>query len=210
MSKGYFITFEGGEGVGKTTQIERLETSLKEQGIDVVRTREPGGTEHAEIIRNLLSDPKLGPTWSHEAELMMFSAARAMHVRDLIKPALDAGKTVICDRYTDSTMVYQGFLQNQPLEYLNMLIDRSTKGVLPDLTLILDLPAEESIKRVKERGARDHYDEQDVEFYKQLRTGFLSVAEKNKERCVIIDAMQPVDDIAAEILKIAQERMPHV
>ena len=207
MKNGYFITFEGGEGVGKTTQISILADALKSQGHDVVTTREPGGTPHAEAIRNLLSDPELGKGFHPEAEAYMFTAARHMHVQDVIKPALEAGKIVLCDRYADSTYVYQGHVQGLNMNLLDDLITKSSDGCLPNLTLVFDLTAEEGLKRVQARGVRDHYDEQDADFYDQIRQGFLKQAEQNKDRCVIVDASRSIDDIAADISTIVTERL---
>lgn len=210
MTNGFFITFEGGEGVGKTTQIKHLHDRLAARGHDIVQTREPGGTPHAEAIRNLLSDKELGPNWNHESEVLLISAARAMHIDHLIKPSLDLGKTVICDRYTDSTWVYQGIVQKQPAAFLDILIEHSTKDIMPDLTFVLDLPTEEGLRRVKERGIRDHYDEQGADFYEQIRHGFLSVAQKSPDRCVIINAMRDETEIADEIEAKVLERLGDV
>lgn len=207
MTNGYFITFEGGEGVGKTTQISMLADALKSQGYDVITTREPGGTPHAEAIRDLLSDPELGKGFLPEAEAYMFTAARHMHVQDVIKPALEAGKIVLCDRYIDSTLVYQGHVQGLDLKFLNDLVEKGSGGFLPNLTLIFDLSAEEGLKRVQERGIRDHYDEQDAGFYNKIRQGFLQQADQNKERCEIIDASKNIDEIANNIAAIVTERL---
>lgn len=210
MTNGFFITFEGGEGVGKTTQIAQLCERLRQKGQDVAQTREPGGTPHAEKIRGLLSDPELGHGWNPQAEIMLISAARAMHVDHLIRPSLKANKTVVCDRFTDSTWVYQGIVQKQPEAFIDILIEHATDDVAPDLTFILDLPAEEGLKRVRERGIRDHYDQQDETFYEQVRQGFLTIAGKYPERCVIINAMREPGEIADEIERITLERMDRV
>ncbi|MEM6781381.1 MAG: dTMP kinase [Pseudomonadota bacterium] len=210
MTNGFFITFEGGEGVGKTTQIKHLSERLEKQGHDTVQTREPGGTPHAESIRNLLGDTELGPTWDNESELFMFSAARSMHVKDIIQPALNSGKIVVCDRYTDSTQVYQGIDQGLPDDLMQTAIRYGSKNIYPNLTFILDLPAEEGLRRVKERGIRDHYDEQDEDFYEKIRQGFLSIADKEPERCVIINAMRDEQTIASEIESVTLERLGDV
>jgi dTMP kinase len=207
MGTGFFISFEGGEGVGKTTQISRLVDTLEKAGHNVLRTREPGGTPHAEKLRNLLSDPELGPTWHPEAEAMIINAGRVMHVRDAIKPAMDAGQIVITDRFIDSTTVYQGHVQKLPMAFLQDLENTATDGLVPDLTLILDLPGEEGMKRVQARGARDHYDNQDIAFYEDIRQGFLEIARQNPERCVIIDAMQDINTIADSIKTVVLERL---
>lgn len=210
MTNGFFITFEGSEGVGKTTQINFLRQRLEKAGQNVVQTREPGGTPHAEQIRDLLSHQDLGQGWCPEAELMLISAGRAMHMKELVAPALQDGKTVICDRFIDSTWVYQGILQKLPEAFIDILIEHSTNDMIPDLTLILDLPAKEGLKRVHERGIRDHYDQQDEAFYEQIRQGFLTIAEKHADRCVMINAMQEPAAIADEIERVVLERMNRV
>lgn len=204
---GFFITFEGGEGVGKTTQIKRLESALKAQGHDVILTREPGGTPAAEEIRTLLSHATHGEAWTPEAEVMLLFAARAMHVRDVIAPALAAGKIILCDRYIDSTRVYQGYIQKMDMSFILSLEAKIVGAYLPDLTLILDLDARIAMERVKERGATDHYDRGDLAFYTNLQQGFLEIAKNNAARCVVINANQNAEDIAKEILQITLKRV---
>ena len=208
--KGYFITFEGGEGVGKTTQIKQLQNFLS-QSYDVILTREPGGTLHAEEIRNLLSHDELGEQWTPEAETMLLFAARAMHIKDVIAPSIEQGKVVISDRYIDSTRVYQGYIQKLDMGFILGLEKRVVGSYIPDLTIILDLGAEKAMERVQSRGgALDHYDRGDLTFYQNLRQGFLDIAEKNANRCVVINADQSEDAIAAEIQTIVGERLSHV
>ena len=199
MSKGILITFEGGEGVGKTTQIQLLANHLKQKGLDVITTREPGGTPAAEEVRNLLSHKEYGGKWTPEAELMLLFVARAQHIRDVIKPAIDAGKIVVCDRYIDSTRVYQGHLQNIPMNFILDLEDKIVGDYIPDLTLLLDLDENIAIQRVKSRGVGDHYDQGDIHFYKSLRDGFLNLARENSQRVKIINAEKSIDDISADI-----------
>lgn len=207
MSKGLFITFEGGEGVGKTTQIKHLETALKAKNHDVIITREPGGTPTAEEIRALLSHETHAEIWTPEAELMLLFAARAMHIKDVIAPALTAGKTILCDRYIDSTRVYQGYLQGIDMDFIHALEKQIVGTFIPDLTLILNLEAAEAMTRVNKRGATDHYDRGDKEFYERLRQGFLQIAKDNAERCAIIDASQDKEKISAAILKAVEKRL---
>ncbi len=206
MSRGVFITFEGGEGVGKSTQIKILEIALKEQGREVIVTREPGGTPAAEEIRNLLSHNVYGGNWTPEAEMMLLFAARAMHIKDVIAPALDAGKTILCDRYIDSTRVYQGHLQQVDKDFIDALEQKIVGEHTPDVTFILDLPAEDAMARVQTRGAQDHYDRGDLEFYETLRQGFLDIAQDSTERCVIVDAGQSIEEIAVEIIKVLENK----
>lgn len=206
-SNGLFITFEGGEGVGKTTQIKHLEKSLKENGHTVVVTREPGGTPAAEEIRNLLSHETYGGNWTPLAELMLLNAARSMHIRDIINPALEEGKIVLCDRYIDSTRVYQGVLERLDMDFIMDLEKYIVATTLPDLTIIMDMDPAEAMARVHSRGAADHYDRGDLDFYQKLRDGFLSIAQNNPERCVTIDAGQDEQAIAAAILPLIEERL---
>lgn len=204
---GYFITFEGGEGVGKTTQITALAQSLKEQGYDVVVTREPGGTPAAEAIRSLLSHQDFGGKWSAEAEAMLIFAARAMHVRDVIKPALEQGKVVISDRYIDSTRAYQGYLQGMNMAFIKRLERDVVGDVIPDVTLILDLNVEVGIARVSERGAEDHYDRADQSVHQTLRDAFLDIQASEPERCIIIDADREAEQIAQDIFSIVSAKV---
>ena len=198
MSRGVFITFEGGEGVGKSTQIKLLETALMEQGRDVIVTREPGGTPAAEDIRKVLFNPKHDDAWTAEAETLMMYAARDLHIKDVIAPALDAGKIVLCDRYIDSTRVYQ----KECYALVGALEHHIAKDYMPDMTFILDMDAETAMARVDSRGVENRNDEKDLEFYEGLRQSFLDIAKDNSERCVIVDAEQSIEAIAAEIIKV--------
>lgn len=207
MSKSLFITFEGGEGVGKTTQIKHLENALKAKGHDVVVTREPGGTPAAEEIRTLLSHNTHGGTWTPEAEVMLLFAARAMHIKDVIAPALAAEKTILCDRYIDSTRVYQGHIQGMDMAFIHALEKQIVGEFIPELTLILDLKAAEAMTRVNTRGATDHYDRGDETFYEALRQGFLQIAKDNADRCAIVDASQDEETIATAILEAVEQRL---
>ncbi len=207
MTNGIFITFEGGEGVGKTTQIKHLEKTLKDKGHDLVLTREPGGTPAAEEIRNLLSHKTHGETWTPEAETMLLFAARAMHIKDVIAPALAAGKTILCDRYIDSTRVYQGHIQKMDMDFIHALEKKIVGDFIPDLTFILDLEATQAMSRVNARGATDHYDRGDEAFYEGLRQGFLEIAAHNQDRCAIIDASQDEETISMAILKAVEKKL---
>ena len=212
---GFFITFEGGEGSGKTTQINRLSKSLAEQGHKVVTTREPGGTEEAEKIRDLLVQNK-GGAWTPLAEVMLFSAARAMHVEKVIAPALDDGRIVICDRFTDSTMAYQGYgfgTDKGVIEQLNTL---STSGLQPNLTVLLNIDPEAGLGRAGRRMAsekmaveqrEDRYEQLNLDFHTRIRDGFLDIAKQNPERCVVIPADQDMDLLAEQILEAVSERL---
>lgn len=205
---GCLITFEGSEGVGKSTQIKHLAERLKAEGHDVVVTREPGGTPAAEKIRGLLSDPEFGGKWSDHAELLLMFTARAEHVKDVIAPALNDNKIILCDRYVDSTRVYQGHLAKIPMDFILELERRVAGDAMPHLTFILDMPVNEAMARVQSRikagGAVDHYDQGDEALYQTLRDGFLEVG-KSEPRCRVIDALQDENAIANEIFDHVKE-----
>lgn len=208
---GLFITLEGGEGAGKSTQIEHLREALIQEGHSVVVTREPGGTDAAEEIRNLLSHPEYGPEWTPDAQALLVFAARSMHITDVIKPALAQGRIVISDRYVDSTRVYQGSLQRMNPFFLECLEVQIVGDVMPDITFVLDITAEETINRIKARGgAKDHYDSASQDFHEMIRQGFLMIAQQEPERCTVIDAGQEEQKIAqimrAHALQFLKER----
>ncbi|PIR32860.1 MAG: dTMP kinase [Alphaproteobacteria bacterium CG11_big_fil_rev_8_21_14_0_20_44_7] len=198
MSK--FITFEGGEGCGKSTQVELLAEHLRRIGHRVITTREPGGTEGAEEIRELLihGDKE---KWDGKQEVLLNFAARMDHVNNLIKPALERGEWVICDRFFDSTYVYQGIAQGVGSEYIDIIREASMGGFAPDKTFILDMEVKESLDRVNSRGEQNRYDEMDVEFHQKIRAGFLKIAQDNPERCVVINALQDIKKVHEEIVE---------
>ncbi len=211
MSRGIFITLEGGDGAGKTTQIRLLSEALRAQGRDVVLTREPGGTPEAEKIRDFLVK-RDGGNWTPMAECLLLYAARQMHVENLIKPALAEGKVVISDRFADSTRAYQSFGHGLPLETVESLNKISLGDFAPDLTFILDLPVEVGVARAGKRMADDNSQEDRFErigggFHERLRQGFLEIAKRDADRCVVIDATRSVDEIAADIATHARERL---
>ncbi len=198
MARGLFITFEGGEGAGKTTQIKRLAASL---GENVVVTREPGGTPEAEAIRNTFFQNN-GQNWPPEALVLLMFSARVLHTENLIRPALEAEKTVVCDRYTDSTRVYQGYAGNLSLEKIEQIKTLSIGEFEPDITFILDINPKEGLKRTGKRNdAEVSFEAKEITFHESLRKGFLDIAAKNPKRCVVIDASQSEDAIAEEILQ---------
>lgn len=202
-SPGMFITFEGGEGGGKSTQIRTLKARLEKAKHQVVMTREPGGTPEAEKIRRLLVD-RAGGDWSPEAECLLLFAARAMHVRDLIAPSLAEGKTVLSDRFTDSTRAYQGYAGGMDLDVIETIKQASIGSLEPDLTFILDLPAEIGLARSNRRHEKGgttetRFEDKELAFHESLRQGFLDLATKNPARCIIIDATQSIDTVADQI-----------
>lgn len=183
-----FITLEGGEGAGKSTQARRLAAALRAGGIDVVETREPGGSPGAEEIRRLLTTGEPA-RWSPMAETLLHFAARADHLRRTIGPALKAGRWVCCDRFADSTMAYQGYGHGIDREFIARLTGVVLGDLRPDLTLVFDLPVEQGLARAAARaGQEDRYEKMDRKFHGALRRGFLEIAAMNPERCVVIDA----------------------
>lgn len=203
-TSGLFITFEGGEGSGKTTQIKLLADKFKAEGKDVVTTREPGGTPESEKIRSLLVS-RDGGDWTPVAEVLLLFAARSMHVEKLIKPALAAGKTVICDRFTDSTRAYQSYGHGLPIETVENINKTTLNGFEPNITFILDLPVETGLARAGKRLAQDaskedRFEKLKTDFHERLRRGYLDIAEKNPKRCVVVNADQGVEAVAAAIL----------
>jgi dTMP kinase len=207
--RGRFITFEGGEGAGKSTHAALLAQKLRGLGIGVVLTREPGGSPGAEIIRHVLlsgAAKPLGP----EAEALLFAAARDDHVRNTILPALTRGRWVICDRFTDSTRIYQGDLGGVDHKLLRAL-ERVTVGDLrPDLTFVLDLPVEIGMSRAEKRrgdAAGDRFESESKDFHERLRDSFRMLAMSDPNRCVLIDASRARDDVAEQIWAIVNKRL---
>lgn len=201
----FFITFEGIEGCGKSTQVQLLAKALTSRGIDVVVTREPGGCAIADQIRNILLDAaNSGLTPS--AELLLYAAARAQHVAEVVQPALQAGRTVICDRFTDATIAYQGYGRGLDLATIARLNAEASGGTLPDLTVLLDCPVEVGLKRAFARinstaGAREErFELESVQFHQRVRDGYLALAAEQPERFAVVDGSLAIDETAAAIL----------
>jgi dTMP kinase len=190
-----FITFEGGEGGGKSTQLRALAEKLRGAGQDVVTTREPGGAPGAEDIRRLLVEGEPG-RWAPEAEALLHFAARAEHLDKVIRPALRAGKWVLCDRFADSTIAYQGYGQGVDRDWLQQLRHRVVGATEPGLTLVLDLPVETGLGRAL---AQQRYERMGSAFHARLRDGFRTIAREEPERCVVIDATRGIDAVAADV-----------
>ena len=207
--RGRFVTFEGGEGAGKSTQIKMLAARLESEGMRVVLTREPGGSPGAEIMRHLVLSGK-GKLLGAEAETLLFAAARDDHVRNVILPALSQGSWVLCDRFFDSTRAYQGSLGKVAPDVLNAM-QRVTIGDLkPDLTLILDVPVEVGLKRAAARrgaGAPDRFEAEDIKFHKGLRDAFHKIAADDPKRCVLIDATAGPDPVSLLVWDAVRERL---
>lgn len=207
--RGKFITFEGGEGTGKSTQAGLLANKLESLGLSVLLTREPGGSPGAEIIRHVLLSGAAKPLGA-DAEAMLFAAAREDHVRCTIEPALAAGKWVVCDRFADSTRVYQGALGQVDRRLIKGLERVSIGDLLPDLTLVLDVPVDVALERLSLRrgdAAPDRFEAENVEFHQKLREAFRALAADEPERCVIIDASVPRVQVAKDIWDTVQAKL---
>ena len=212
MAAGRFITLEGGEGAGKSTQVAALAEALRERGHEVVTTREPGGSDGAEEIRRLLVT---GPTdrWDPLSEVLLLYAARRDHWRHLIAPALARGAWVISDRFADSTMAYQGYGLGLAREIIRRIHRVTLEGVAPDLTLVLDLPVltgiERSLRRLEQTAgiAEDRYEQMDIDFHERMRAGFLEIAAGDPRRCQVIDASCASADVSGAILAAVDARL---
>ncbi len=197
---GCFITFEGGEGAGKSTQILLLAAALKERGRDVIVTREPGGSPGAEAVRHVILSGAAEP-FGIEVEAILFAAARNDHVEQIIRPAVKAGKVVLCDRFMDSTRVYQGMSGGLEAVFVANLERVAVNGMVPDMTIILDIDPVIGLKRASARraGPADRFEKETVETHQRRREGFLSIASAEPKRCIVVDAQRDQDIIANEI-----------
>ena len=196
--RGKFITFEGGEGGGKSTQAARMAGYLRGKGLEVLETREPGGTPESEALRDLLvqGDPD---RWSALSELLLITAARVEHVNRLIEPALAGGKWVICDRFADSTLAYQGIAGELGLELVEQLQKLAVGATAPDVTFLLDVRAEAGLQRAEKRGGAARFEKKGAAFHQTLRDGFLALANENPQRIVLIDGEDTFDNVWGQI-----------
>ncbi len=205
-TRGRFVTFEGGEGTGKSTQSKRLAEALKARGRDVVMTREPGGSPTAEAIRGLLLSGRARPL-GVLGEAYLFAGARIDHVAELIEPSLRGGAWVICDRFADSSRVYQGAAGGLPAEVVDGLVDAAIGSTIPDLTIVIDVPVEIGLARVHHRAeGADRFESDSVAIHEARRQGFLGLAERFPERCVVIDGSRDKDAVSADILALVLGR----
>ncbi len=201
MIRGKFITLEGGEGVGKTTNLAFIKDYLQQHNISVVVTREPGGTVLAEKIRHLLLD-KDSEMISEQAELLLIFAARAQHIKHVIEPALAQGEWVLCDRFTDATYAYQGGGRNMRISTIEWLENLVQGNLRPDLTVLLDAPVEIGIERARERGAFDRFESEKISFFEHVRRAYLLQAELHPERIKLIKANQPLVDVQKALIDV--------
>jgi dTMP kinase len=208
--RGRFITFEGGEGSGKSTQIKRLSDHLEAEHLRTIVTREPGGSPGAEIIRHLVLSG-MGKLLGAEAETLLFAAARDDHVRSVILPALAQGTWVLCDRFFDSTRAYQSRVGHVAPALVNAMTRVTIGDLKPDLTIILDVPVEVGLKRAAARrgnGAADRFESEDVKFHQALRDAYAEIAKAEPQRCVVIDANADVETVAARVWSALRDRFP--
>lgn len=206
--QGRFITLEGGEGAGKSTQARRLAQALAARGVDCLLTREPGGSPGAEEIRALLVNGEPG-RWSAATEALLLTAARRDHLERTVRPALATGRWVVCDRFSDSTLAYQGYGAGLPLDDLRTLFRLALGDFKPDLTLVFDLPVDVGLARAGARaGGEDRFERMGRDFHQRLRDGFLAIAAAEPERCAVIDAGADVDAVAADVLAAVRARLP--
>lgn len=207
---GRFITFEGGDGAGKTTQIGLLCDALFAAKVDYIRTREPGGTEGGNAIRELLVTGS-ADRWDAVTETLLHFAARRDHVEKLIRPALAEGKWVVCDRFADSTLAYQGYGHGVSHAFIQALQEQTLEGLAPDLTILLDVDPEAGLKRTGSRADNDNkenrYEGMGTPFHKRLREGFLAIAKEHDGRCVVIEAAQKVGEVHASVIEAVNNRL---
>lgn len=207
MSRGKFITFEGGEGAGKSTQVKRLAEALRAEGHSVVTTREPGGAPGAEDIRKLLVEGEPG-RWDPLTEAILHFAARREHLARTVLPALDRGDWVISDRFADSTMAYQAYGQGVPAEKIAALYREIVGDLRPDLTIVLDLPPEQGLHRANTRAAEaTRYEQMDIAFHNKIREAFLDIARREPARCVVISTSAAPEEVAAQVLETVRTRL---
>lgn len=202
---GLFITFEGPDGAGKTTQIRRLADEITRQGHEVIMTREPGGTPIGDKIRSIILAPEHDEMVS-QAEVLLYAASRAQHVHEKIIPALQAGSIVLCDRFIDASIAYQGFGLGIDVETVRMINRFASSGIAPTRTYMLDIPAEESLKRLHKRSqgtndGLDRIEQRELDYHRAVREAFLGIAERERDRILLVRADRPEEEIAAEIAK---------
>lgn len=208
---GHFITFEGGEGTGKSTHIRRLAERLKSQTRELLVTREPGGTPEAEAVRRLLVSGEAS-RWTAKAEALLNYAARESHLTQAIRPALEQGAIVLCDRFMDSTRAYQGYAGNCAMAFIDALEEAIVGATRPQLTLIFDLDPRAGLARAQARSdaeAEDRYERKGVAFHQRVRDGFLAIAQGDPERCRVVDARGDMEEVAAKVWALVSDILGH-
>ncbi|MBR9835107.1 MAG: dTMP kinase [Alphaproteobacteria bacterium] len=205
MATGQFITLEGGEGTGKSTLVSGLKRSLETRNISVIATREPGGTPLAELARELVLYPRQGEAWSSLSQALMMNAARDDHLRKSIRPALQDGQWVLCDRFSDSTRVYQALEGTDPA-ILRQLETAVVADTIPNLTFMLDGDPEKFAQRRAGRGTEDVFERKGLDFHRAVRKAFLDIAAEEPGRCVVLDAEMPAEDVLTAALAIIETR----
>ena len=214
MSQGVFVTFEGMEGCGKSTQVKRLARRLRGLGIPVVVTLEPGGTRIGRNIRRVLLDAR-NKALTPLAELMLYAADRAQHVAEIIQPALRAGKWVVCDRFADATVVYQGMARGQDMALVKRLNELVTRRIRPHITFLLDCPVELGLQRALKRNLKgphqgqDRFEKEKISFHRKVRNAYLEVARKEPKRFVVVDGMLPREGVERQIFEKLQPYLEH-
>ncbi|WP_293441963.1 dTMP kinase [Persephonella sp.] len=203
--RGYFITFEGIEGAGKSTQSVMLHNYLVEKNKKVILTKEPGGTETGKKIRQILLSPS-DEIFPPLAELFLYEADRNFHIHNLIKPKIDQGYTVICDRFTDSTLAYQGYARELDIDFVKKLNNIASEGIKPDITFLIDIPVEEGLKRIQKTREKDRIEKEEIVFHKKLRAGFLKIAQEEKDRIVVLNGLEPPENIFRQVIEILKNR----
>lgn len=207
LHRGALVTLEGGEGSGKSSQADALATLLREHDYDVTITCEPAGTKLGEIVKGIF---QRGVAVTPEAELLLFAAARAQHVQEVIRPALERGKVILCDRYTDSTLAYQGYGRGLSLDHLRAVNHIATGGLPPHFTILLDLPPEIGLARKEHEPLGDSIGKESLEFHQRVRAGYLELAQREPKRMVVVDASLSKDQVTQATWQHLQRFLDHV
>ncbi len=209
--KGILVTFEGIEGSGKSTLITLVSDAFKQIGVEQFVTREPGGTDLGKSLRKVLLAPQ-GADITPLAELFLYAADRTQHINEVLLPAIKAGKAVLCDRFSDATEAYQGYGRGIPLKIVKAVIDQAREGLIPDLTVLLDLPPAKSLVRVRKRNIRNsltdetRFDDEELAFHERVREGYLAISGREPERFLILDGMASPDDLARKVMEELENR----
>ncbi len=207
LRRGTLVTLEGGEGCGKSSQAEALAALLREDGYAVLVTREPGGTKLGQVVKGIFQE---GVPVTAEAELFLFEAARAQHVQEVIRPALERGEVVLCDRYTDSTLAYQGYGRGLSPDHLRAVNHIATGGLPPHFTILLDLPPEKGLARKANERVRDSLGDESIEFHRRVREGYLELARREPKRIAVVDASKPLQQVTQAAWRHLQRFLDHL